>query len=56
MSEKHDREGSLMYWQQRPDPNNRIDQIRYFADHNNELTENELRDAFGDKGEQFVTC
>lgn len=35
-----------MYWQQRPDPHNWIDQIRYFADHNNELTENELRDAF----------
>lgn len=35
-----------MYWQQRKDPNNWIDQIRYFTDHNNKLTENELRDAF----------
>ncbi|MBR5357626.1 MAG: hypothetical protein IK128_00260 [Clostridiales bacterium] len=35
-----------MYWQQRPHPENWIDQIRYFTDHNNKLTENELRDAF----------
>lgn len=35
-----------MYWQQRPHPENWIDQIRYFMDHNNELSENELRDAF----------
>lgn len=35
-----------MYWQQRPNPENWIDQIRYYTDHNNKLTENELRDAF----------
>lgn len=35
-----------MYWQQRPDPENWIKQLRYFMDHNNQLSENELRDAF----------
>ena len=35
-----------MFWQQRPKSENWIDQIRYFTDFNNELTENELRDAF----------
>lgn len=35
-----------MYWQQRPNSLNWIDQIRYFTDHKNELSENELRDAF----------
>ncbi len=35
-----------MYWQQRPHPNNWIDQIRYFMDHENELSVDELRDAF----------
>ena len=35
-----------MYWQQRKDPSNWIDQIRYFSNHNNVLSENELRDAF----------
>lgn len=35
-----------MYWQQRPDPDNWIEQLRYFMDHNNQLSENELRDAF----------
>ncbi len=35
-----------MYWQQRPDAQNWIDQIRYFTDHNNKLSEDELRDAF----------
>ena len=35
-----------MYWQQRPDPDNWIEQLRYYMDHNNQLSENELRDAF----------
>ena len=35
-----------MYWQQRPNSINWIDQIRYFTDHKNELNESELRDAF----------
>lgn len=35
-----------MFWQQRPHPNNWIDQIRYFTDFNNKLSEDELRDAF----------
>ena len=35
-----------MYWQQRQNPDNWIEQIRYYTDHNNKLSENELRDAF----------
>ena len=35
-----------MFWYQRPPPNNWINQIRYFTDFNNKLTEDELRDAF----------
>lgn len=35
-----------MFWYQRPHPSNWIEQIRYFTDFNNKLTEDELRDAF----------
>lgn len=35
-----------MYWEQRKDPNNWRDQIRYYTNHNNNLSESELRDAF----------
>lgn len=35
-----------MFWYQRPNPNNWIEQIRYFTDFNNKPTEDELRDAF----------
>ena len=35
-----------MYWHERPDPYNWIEQIRYFSNDDNELYEDELRDAF----------
>lgn len=35
-----------MYWNLRPHPENWINQIRYYCNYDNELTENELRDAF----------
>ncbi len=35
-----------MFWYQRPNSNNWIEQIRYFTDFNNKLSEDELRDAF----------
>lgn len=35
-----------MFWQQRPNSENWIDQIRYFTDFSNKLSEDELRDAF----------
>ncbi|MCR5383801.1 MAG: hypothetical protein K6E72_04055 [Saccharofermentans sp.] len=35
-----------MFWMDKSDPYNWIEQIRYFSDPDNELTENELRDAF----------
>ena len=35
-----------MFWQQRPNSHNRIDQIRYYTNHNNKLTKDKLRDAF----------
>ena len=35
-----------MYWNKRPDPYNWIEQIRYFSNDDNELYEDELRDAF----------
>ena len=44
-----------MYWQQRPDSHNWIDQIRYFTDFNNELSNDELRDAFINLAHLFVT-
>ncbi|MCI1769264.1 MAG: hypothetical protein LKM40_03695 [Mageeibacillus sp.] len=44
-----------MYWQQRPHSNNWIEQIRYFTDHRNELTTNELRDAFINLAHLYVT-
>lgn len=43
-----------MYWQQRKDPNNWIDQIRYFIDHENNLTVDELRDAFINLSYKYV--
>ena len=44
-----------MYWQQRPNSTNWIDQIRYFTDFDNELTADELRDAFINLARLFVT-
>ncbi len=44
-----------MFWQQRPNPTNWIDQIRYFTDHNNKLSEDELRDAFINLAYLYVT-
>ena len=44
-----------MYWQQRPHPENWIDQIRYFMDHENDLTVDELRDAFINLSHLYVT-
>ena len=44
-----------MFWQQRPNPTNWIDQIRYFTDHNNKLSEDELRDAFINLAHLYVT-
>ena len=41
-----------MYWQERN--TNWIDQIRYYTDHKNELTVNELRDAFINLSLQFL--
>ena len=35
-----------MFWQQRPNSESWIDQIRYFTDFSNKLSEDELRDAF----------
>lgn len=43
-----------MYWQQRPHPENWIDQIRYFMDHENDLTVDELRDAFINLSYKYV--
>ena len=43
-----------MYWQQRPHPENWIDQIRYFMDHKNDLTVDELRDAFINLSYKYV--
>ncbi len=44
-----------MYWQQRPHPENWIDQIRYFMNHKNDLTVDELRDAFINLSHLYVT-
>ena len=44
-----------MFWQQRPDSRNWIEQIRYFTDFNNKLTEDELRDAFINLAHLYVT-
>ncbi len=44
-----------MYWQQRPHSDNWIDQIRYFADANNKLSADELRDAFINLAHLYVT-
>ena len=44
-----------MFWQQRPNPTNWLDQIRYFTDHNNELSVDELRDAFINLAHLYVT-
>ena len=44
-----------MFWQQRPDFDNWIEQIRYFTDTNNKLSENELRDAFINLAHLYVT-
>lgn len=44
-----------MFWQQRPHPNNWINQIRYFTDFNNKLSEDELRDAFINLAHLYVT-
>ena len=44
-----------MFWQQRPNSDNWIDQIRYFTDFNNKLSEDELRDAFINLAYLYVT-
>ena len=44
-----------MFWQQRPNSDNWIEQIRYFTDFNNKLTEDELRDAFINLAHLYVT-
>lgn len=44
-----------MFWQHRPDSDNWIEQIRYFTDPNNKLSENELRDAFINLAHLYVT-
>ena len=44
-----------MFWQQRPHPDNWINQIRYFTDFNNKLSEDELRDAFINLAHLYVT-
>ena len=47
--------GVNMFWQQRPHPDNWINQIRYFTDFNNKLSEDELRDAFINLAHLYVT-
>ena len=47
--------GINMFWQQRPHPDNWINQIRYFSDFNNKLSEDELRDAFINLAHLYVT-
>ena len=44
-----------MFWQQRPHPDNWIEQIRYYTDFNNKLSEDELRDAFINLAHLYVT-
>ena len=44
-----------MFWQQRPNSEDWIEQIRYFTDFNNKLTEDELRDAFINLAHLYVT-
>ena len=44
-----------MFWQQRPNSENWIEQIRYFTDFNNKLTADELRDAFINLAHLYVT-
>lgn len=44
-----------MFWQQRPNSENWIDQIRYFTDSNKKLSEDELRDAFINLAHLYVT-
>ena len=44
-----------MYWEERPDAQNWLEQIRYFTDFKNELTANELRDAFIHLANLYVT-
>ncbi len=44
-----------MFWQQRPNSENWIEQIRYFTDFNNKFTEDELRDAFINLAHLYVT-
>ena len=47
--------GINMFWQQRPHPDNWINQIRYFTDFTNKLSEDELRDAFINLAHLYVT-
>lgn len=44
-----------MYWQQRLNSFDWKDQIRYFMDHNNDLSADELRDAFINLAHLYVT-
>lgn len=44
-----------MYWEQRNNRNNWIEQIRYFCDHQNNLTKSELQDAFIHLAYLYVT-
>ncbi len=44
-----------MFWQQRPNSENWIEQIRYFCDFNNKLSADELRDAFINLAHLYVT-
>lgn len=44
-----------MFWQQRPNSENWIEQIRYFTDFNNKLSADELRDAFVNLAHLYVT-
>ncbi len=44
-----------MFWQQRSHPDNWINQIRYYSDFNNKLSEDELRDAFINLAHLYVT-
>lgn len=44
-----------MYWQQRKNSQDWRDQIRYFMDHNNDLSVDELRDAFINLSYLYVT-
>ena len=43
-----------MFWQQRPNSENWIEQIRYFTNSNIKLSEDELRDAFINLAHMYV--